>query len=148
MAYLEPRTSAGTPSRNFSVVFSFRGKTWKKSTGSKDRTFAESCLARVRENLRLVSIGRLEGVDVAAFMMSDGRIQGTERTTESLKFGDLFELYKESLPVRPRPSVLTKYSAVTCSANIRCCSARSPKTERQPRSPIATASRACVKDFH
>ncbi len=44
-----------------------------------------------------------------------------------------------SSTVRPRPSVFTRYSAVMCSAKRRCSSGRSPKTERQPRSPIVTA---------
>lgn len=41
-----------------------------------------------------------------------------------------------SSTVRPRPSVFTRYSEVRCSANNRCWSGRSPKSEKQPRSPL------------
>lgn len=101
MAYLEPTPNGGCPSRNYSVVFSFGGRIWKKSTDSKDRIFADACLARVRENLRLAGIGRLAvpvGVDVAAFMMSDGKLQGEPRVAESPTITELIRQYKASLP--------------------------------------------------
>ena len=51
-----------------------------------------------------------------------------------------------SSTVRSRAIVLTRNSAVRCSANSRCC-AGFPKSERQPLSPIATARRAWMNDF-
>ena len=42
-----------------------------------------------------------------------------------------------SSTVRPRPSVLMKYSAVTYSANMRCVSARLPKIDRHEQKPPA-----------
>ena len=42
-----------------------------------------------------------------------------------------------SSTVRPRPSVFTRYSAVRCSANSRCRSGLSPKSDRHPGRPSA-----------
>jgi hypothetical protein len=41
-----------------------------------------------------------------------------------------------------------KYSEVRCSPSMRCVSALVPNSERQPRSPIETRSRALINDFH
>jgi hypothetical protein len=53
-----------------------------------------------------------------------------------------------SSTLRPRASVLMKYSEVRCSPSMRCVSALVPNSERQPRSPIETRSRALINDFH
>ena len=53
-----------------------------------------------------------------------------------------------SSTLRPRASVLMKYSEVRCSPSMRCVSAFVPKSERQPLSPIETRSRALINDFH
>ena len=52
-----------------------------------------------------------------------------------------------SSTVRPRPLVLTRYSAVRCSENNRWRSAFFPKSERHPQSPPPTARRDWMNDF-
>ena len=51
------------------------------------------------------------------------------------------------LTFRPRPSVFTRYSAVTCSAKARWASAWMPMSDKHPFSPIGTASRPWTKLF-
>lgn len=97
MAWLEQK-----PNGRFHVAFRFAGQKFKKSLRTSDSHAAQARLHRLEENISLVENGRLalpEGVDVAVFLLSDGRLNGTAFHKSSLRTLKQFrEAFLNSIP--------------------------------------------------
>jgi integrase len=91
------------PSGNFHIGFRLGSRKFKRSLRTKNERSANASCARVEVNIRLIEMGRLErppsGVDVAAFLLSDGKLSGKLEIPRSPSLADLFSEYRESLPV-------------------------------------------------
>ena len=97
MAWLEQHPTAGT----YQLIFRLGGTKFKRSLKTDDVIEAEGRLARLNENLRLVESGRLvlpEHADPAAFLLSDGKLNGKPRVAERLALPELIERYRAALP--------------------------------------------------
>jgi hypothetical protein len=97
MAWLEKHSTAGT----YQLVFRLGGAKFKRSLKTDTVVEAEGRLARLKENLRLVDSGRLvlpEHADPAAFLLSDGMLNGKARVAERLALSELIERYRAALP--------------------------------------------------
>lgn len=89
------------PSGNFHVVFRFVGTRFKRSLKTKQVQKAEAARIRLEENIALVESGRLElpeDVDVPIFLLSDGKLNGKTTVPKSLRLGDFYTAYTESIP--------------------------------------------------
>jgi len=90
MAWLEERSG------RFRLIFRHVGIEYHHSLGTRGRREAESCLARLEENLRLLDRGRLvppPGVDLPLFLLSDGKLASRPEIAPALTLGDLDERY-------------------------------------------------------
>lgn len=96
MAWLERRHD------RFRIVFRFGPKKQKKkrynvnlkATTQKE---ANSCLARLEENLRLVERGRLtvpNGADIGLFLLSDGKLEKPVELVQPVTLSELFTDYQ------------------------------------------------------
>jgi hypothetical protein len=97
MAWLEQHPKAKT----YQLVFRLGGTKFKRSLKTDDLREAEGRLARLKENLRLVDSGRLvlpEHADPAAFLLSDGKLNGKPRVAERLALSQLIVRYRAALP--------------------------------------------------
>lgn len=97
MAWLEQHPTAGT----FQIVFRLGEAKFKRSLKTSDPREAAGRLARVEENIRLVESGRLvmsEHADLAAFLLSDGKLNGKLKFAERLGLSELINRYKAALP--------------------------------------------------
>lgn len=97
MAWLERHRT----SNNFHVVFRLSGKRFRQSLRTDDRSEANARVSRLEENIRLVESGRLslpEHGDPAAFLLSDGKLNGKPRVVERLPLADLVQRYRAALP--------------------------------------------------
>ncbi len=86
MAFLEERNG------RFRIAFRHLGKLYRHGLGTAGRVEAESCLARVEENLRLLDRGRLElpdGADLGLFLISDGKVTARAKPVERLTLDTL-----------------------------------------------------------
>lgn len=73
MAWLEIKNSG-----QYHVAFRFGNQKFKRSLRTSNKKDAEAARIRIDENIRLVERGRLtvpENVDIAAFLLSDGRLK-------------------------------------------------------------------------
>lgn len=96
MAWLEQDKS-----QFFHIRFRFAGIKFRRSLRTTSRTKAESTRRRLDENIQLVECGRLEipsGSDVAAFLLSDGKLNGRVRVQKGIDLSTLFDRFFESLP--------------------------------------------------
>ena len=87
-------------SQNFHVRFRFGGTKFRRSLRTKIRSKAESRLLRLDENIRLVESGRLQipgGSDVATFLLSDGKLNGSVRAHSGMDLGTLFDEFLGAL---------------------------------------------------
>ncbi|MDQ3330353.1 MAG: site-specific integrase, partial [Planctomycetota bacterium] len=85
----------------FLIRFRYAGVEYKRSLKTLDDREAETIRSRVEETIRLLERGRLElpaNGDVAAFILSDGKRVVKPIAKRSLSLGDLFRLYRETLP--------------------------------------------------
>jgi integrase len=97
MAWLEQHPTAGT----FQIVFRLGETKFKRSLKTDNARDAAGRLARVEENIRLVESGRLtlpEHSDPAAFLLSDGKLNGKPKVAKRLALSELIERYKAALP--------------------------------------------------
>ncbi len=98
MAWLEQK-----PNGRFHIAFRFAGQKFKKSLRTADPHAAQARLHRLEENIGLVENGRLalpEDVDVAVFLLSDGRLNGIPSRKSSLRTLKQFsESFLNSIPV-------------------------------------------------
>lgn len=88
-------------SETFHVRFRFGGTKYRRSLKTKTRKIAETRLHRLEENIRLVESGRLvipSGADVAAFLLSDGKLNGPIRTVRGMDISTMFSEFLRSLP--------------------------------------------------
>lgn len=72
------------PSGKFHVGFRYAGRQWKQSLNTANPQLAERARLRLEVNLRLVEEGRLDipdGVDVAEFLLYDGKLSFVSCTT-------------------------------------------------------------------
>ncbi len=97
MAWLEQHPTAGT----YQIVFRVGAAKFKRSLKTEDAREAAGRLARVEENLRLIEAGRLvlpEHGDLAAFLLSDGKLNGKPQVAERLLLQGVLKRYREALP--------------------------------------------------
>lgn len=91
MASLERR------GQNYRIAFRLGGTKYHVSTKANDGRDAESCRARLEENLRLVERGRLsipDGADVGLFLISDGKLERKVESTKGMTVCDLVRKYR------------------------------------------------------
>ncbi len=89
------------PSGNYHVTFRFAGSRFKRSLKTDKPKRAQAARTRLEENISLIESGRLElpdDVDLPTFLLSDGKLNGKVQTPKSLRLGDLYTTYKESVP--------------------------------------------------
>lgn len=93
MASLELRA------HRYRIVFRYAGRRMHHSLKTSSRREAESCLARLEENLRLLERGRLElpaNTDLGLFLVSDGKVNAKpEPVPAPLTLKELAEKYVE-----------------------------------------------------
>lgn len=90
------------PSGFFHVCFRLGNRKFKRSLRTKHDRQANACCLRLEENLRLVELGRLEippGIDIPAFLLSDGKLNGKPEVPKSMTISKLFSEYRDSLPL-------------------------------------------------
>ena len=96
MAWLECE-----PSGQFHIRFRIGSRKFKRSLKTKNESEAETRRIRLEETLRLVESGRITvpaNVDLPTYLLSDGRLEQSLAVPETLKLGDLFDEFTESLP--------------------------------------------------
>ncbi|MCY2993347.1 MAG: site-specific integrase [Planctomycetota bacterium] len=95
MASLEQRGNA------YRIVFRHAGQKITRSLKTHDERAANACLARLEDNLRRLELGLLtppEGVDIATFLLSDGRTQLPPVPHSTVRsVGDLLDQYLSSI---------------------------------------------------
>jgi integrase len=94
MAWLEKR------GKSFHVNFFHGGRHYSRSLKTGDPKKAEGAKARLEENLADVERGRLEtpaGADLAAFLLSDGRLARKVVVAKDLTLGELFGRYQKEV---------------------------------------------------
>jgi integrase len=95
MAWLEKRGDG------FRLCFRFSGQKFTRSLLTEDSRSANGALARLEDNLRRVELGTLEipdTVDLATFLLSDGRTTQRPSLPKKLTLGELFTAYFSHLP--------------------------------------------------
>lgn len=83
----------------FRIRFRFAGRAFNRSLRTKDEKTALSILARTEDSIRLVEQGRIElppNIDVAKFLLSDGKLNSPYTKAISLK--KLLTIYQKRLP--------------------------------------------------
>jgi integrase len=97
MAWLEEK-----PNGKFHVVFRFSGQRIKKSLGTSNSQVAQAGLLRLEENIGLIERGRLlvpEDADIAAFLLSDGQLNGkTHRLPKLRSLKQFRNAFFDSIP--------------------------------------------------
>ncbi len=104
MAWLEV-----PPSGIYHVGFRFNGRKHKKSLDTDNEVEAKAAIATLELNLRLFDRGRLDipsGTDIPAFLLSDGKVNGTVPTAPSssntpppsLSLATVFQQFFASIP--------------------------------------------------
>lgn len=86
----------------FHIRFRFGGRSFKRSTKTKDEKVAWAKKARVEETIRLIEDGRLTippDADPGAFILSDGQLNGKSILPTKITLEGLVKLYHEHLPV-------------------------------------------------
>ena len=89
------------PSGNFHVTFRFQGTRYKRSLKTKSQKTAQSRRGRLEENISLLEAGRLtipEKADIPTFLLSDGKLDGSAKPSQSLRLEDLYTTYTTSVP--------------------------------------------------
>lgn len=89
------------PSGNYHVCFRFGGRRYKRSLKTKESRKAETKLRRLQENIELVQSGRLEipeAADPPVFLLSDGKLNRSQKPEERLRLAELFQRYFDSIP--------------------------------------------------
>lgn len=95
MASLENRNGS------YRVVFRYAGRRFSSSLGTTRSTEARACVARLDDNLRRVELGLIavpSGADIAAFLLSDGRISNRLSIPAVQTLDELFDCYFANVP--------------------------------------------------
>ena len=85
----------------FHVAFRFGNQRFKRSLRTKERKDAETHLARLEENIRLVERGRLvipEGANAATFLLSDGKLNQKPRVSKAVTLTDVCDKFFQAVP--------------------------------------------------
>ena len=88
------------PSGRYHVAFRVGTTRFKRSLKTRDKREAEFLASRLEENITLVERGRLvvpDGADVAAFLLSDGKLNARPKVPKSMALNDLIVEYVGSL---------------------------------------------------
>ncbi len=96
MATLEQR------GKRFRVTFHYLGERHRFSLKTQNSGEAESCRARVEENLRLLERGRLEmppDAEMGTFLLSDGRLNKPPELAKSLTVRQLSKEYQDAIRI-------------------------------------------------
>lgn len=97
MAWLERDRTNGP----FQIVFRFGNQRMKRSARTKNEREAQQLVSRVDRRLRMIEQGDLaipDGVDVATFLISDGKLSLKPAAPSTMTLGQLFDAYRASLP--------------------------------------------------
>lgn len=95
MASLENRNGS------YRVVFRYAGRKFSRSLETSHLIEARASVARLEDNLRRLELGLLllpEGVDLAAFLLSDGRIVSKPRVSGIQTLEELLHCYFAQVP--------------------------------------------------
>ncbi len=96
MAWLERE-----PSGQFHVRFRIGSRKFKRSLKTKNESEAKTRRVRLEETVRLVESGRLTvpaNVDLPTYLLSDGQFEQPLAVPNTVRLGELFDKYTESLP--------------------------------------------------
>ena len=99
MAWLEQRSNG-----LYHVGFRYGGLKFKKALRTKDADTANARLHRIEENIQLLESGRLvlpEDADLGTFLLSDGKLNGTNQAAPKRRLRTLrqfSEAFLESIP--------------------------------------------------
>lgn len=99
MAWIEYRK--GKTKGSWRISFRLGDQRFNRSLKTDDRREAEIRQARLEENIRFVENGRLqipEGADVAAFLLSDGKLAQKVQPTVTLSMSQMFSQFFNALP--------------------------------------------------
>lgn len=89
------------PSGVFHICFRYGKQRFKRSLQTTDNKKATAATVRVSENLRMVSLGRMEipdDADVPTFLLSDGVVASKPQPICILTLSELFPKYLDSIP--------------------------------------------------
>lgn len=89
------------PSGKYHVDFYFGGTRFKRSLGTSCDREAEARRKRLEETIRLAVAGRIEiptGVDLPAFLLSDGKIPQRMQAEQTLTLSQLFDRFFALIP--------------------------------------------------
>lgn len=95
MATLEQRGGA------FRLIFYYCGNRYSQRVDVTDNDAAEKIKASAEEQLDLIKQGRVqvpEGTDLGLFVVTAGRLTKEQTPEQTLPLGELYNLYKDSLP--------------------------------------------------
>ena len=96
MASLERRNG------KYRIVFRYGGQKFSRSLLTDSARTAELSLAKLEDNLARLSLGTCdvpEGVDVATFLLSDGKLKERRRVPTIRSFDKLAYAFIEAIPV-------------------------------------------------
>jgi integrase len=85
--------------QRFRIVFRHGGRKFQHPLKTADESEAQSCLARLEENLRLLERGRLAlppGADLPTFLLSDGKLAARPAAPQALTLQALRDRYLEA----------------------------------------------------
>jgi len=100
---IDPMASLEKRGGSYRVVFRFGGHKFSRGLSTSNQTAALSVLARLEDNLRRIELGVLavpEGADIAAFLLSDGRVEQRPQPqgVPNLTLQQLFDHYFAAIP--------------------------------------------------
>ena len=99
MAWIEFRK--GKTKGTWRISFRLGDRRFNRSLKTDNKKEAESRRARLEENIRFVESGRLQipdGADIAAFLLSDGKLSQKVRPKVSLSLSQLFTQFFDAIP--------------------------------------------------
>lgn len=87
---------------SYRIVFRFDGRKYSRSLGTDNPRIAKAALARLEDNLTRVELGQLilpQPVDLATFLLSDGRLDQRQAVSEDQDrtLGELLDAYLSQL---------------------------------------------------
>jgi len=125
MASLEQRGN------RYRVAFRLGGEKQHVGVKAANRQEAESFLARIEENLRLVERGRMvvpEGADLGLFLLTDGRLDRKVAVVRVLCLSELFEKYRTTFTLGAKEKITRKMEDIHLKHLLRVISNK-PVTE-------------------
>lgn len=129
MAWLERR------GKRFRLLFRFNHERYHVNLKVADSREAESCLARLEENLRLVERGRLPvpvGADLGVFLLSDGKLDKRVEVTRVPSLTEMFSTYQRTFTAGAKDPITRKMEDVHMKHLVRLVGGKVPVTEVTP----------------